>query len=78
MSGLEKSMDESNKSANKAWDLLNADLRKLREEQSGTAGKLKNFKAEVRAGFKDEANVHGDFGNRLTALEDAVAKLDLK
>ena len=78
MSGLEKSMDDSNKAANKAWDLLNADLRKLREEQSGTAGKLKNFKAEVRAGFKDEANVHGDFGNRLTALEDAVAKLDLK
>ena len=78
MSGLEKSMDDSNKAANKAWDLLNADLRKLREEQSGTAGKLKNFKAEVRAGFKDDANVHGDFGKHLTALEDAVAKLDLK
>ena len=78
MSAFEKSMDDSAKAANKAWDLLNADLRKLREEQSGAAGKLKNFKAEVRAGFKDEANVHGDFGNRLTALEEAVAKLDLK
>ena len=39
---------------------------------------MKSFKAEVRAGFKDEANVHGDFGKRLAALEDAVEKLDLK
>ena len=78
MSGLEKSMDDSTKAANKAWDLLNADLRKLREEQAGTAGKMKNFKAEVRTGFKDEANFHGDFGKRLAALEDAVSKLDLK
>ena len=78
MSGLEKSLDDSNKAANKSWDLLNADLRKLREDQAGTAGKMKSFKAEVRAGFKDEANVHGDFGRRLVALEEAVAKLDLK
>ena len=78
MSGLEKPMDDSNKATNKAWDLVNADLRKLREDQAGTAGKMKSFKAEVRSGFKDEANVQGDFGRRLVALEEAVAKLDLK
>ena len=78
MSGLEKSMDDSNKVANKAWDLLNADLRKLREDQAGNAGKMKSLKAEMRAGFKDDANVHGDFGRRLVALEEAVAKLDLE
>ena len=78
MSGLEKSLDDSNKAANKAWDLLNADLRKLREDQAGSAGKMKSFKAEVRTGFKDEANVHGDFDKCLAALEAAVEKLDLK
>ena len=39
---------------------------------------MKSFKAEVRTGFKDEANIHGDFDKRLAALENAVAKLDLK
>ena len=39
---------------------------------------MKSFKAEVRTGFKDEENVHGDFDKRLAALEAAVAKLDLK
>ena len=78
MSGLEKSLDDSNKAANKAWDLLNADLRKLREDQAGNARKMKSLKTEMRAGFKDDANVQGDFGRRLAALEEAVEKLDLK
>ena len=78
MSGLEKTLYDSNKAANKSWDLLNADLRKLREDHTASAAKMKSFKDEVRSGFKDEANVHGDFGKRLAALENAVEKLDLK
>ena len=78
MSGFEKTLEDSNKAANKSWDLLNANLRKLREDHAASAEKMKGFKAEVRIGFKDEANVHGDFGNRLAALEKVVAKLDLK
>ena len=39
---------------------------------------MKRFKAEVRTGFKDEANVHGDFDKRLAALEADVEKLYLK
>ena len=39
---------------------------------------MEEFKDEVRTGFKDEANIHGDFGKRITALETAVAKLVAK
>ena len=78
MAGFENKLEESSKAGNKSWDLLNADIRKLREDHAASAEKMKDFKAEVRTGFKDEANVHGDFGKRLAALENAVAKLDLK
>ena len=78
MAGFESKLDESSKAGNKAWDLLNTDIRKLREDHAASAEKMKDFKAEVCTGFKDEANVHGYFGKRLTALEKAVAKMELK
>ena len=78
MAGFENKLEESTKAANKSWDLLNADIRKLREDHAASAEKMKDFKAEVRTGFKDEANVHGDFGKRITTLEKAVAKMELK
>ena len=78
MAGFEKKLEDSTKAGDKTWDLLNADIRKLRDDHAASAEKMKDFKAEVRTGFKDEANVHGDFGKRLNALEKAVAKLELK
>ena len=78
MAGFENKLEESSKAGNKSWDLLNADIRKLREDHAASAEKMKDFKAEVCTGFKDEANVHGYFGKRLTALEKSVAKMELK
>ena len=78
MAGFEKKLEDSTKAGDKTWDLLNANIRKLRDDHAASAEKMKDFKAEVRTGFKDEANVHGDFGKRLNALEKAVAKLELK
>ena len=78
MDGYEKKLEESSKAGDKTWDLLNADIRKLRDDHAASAEKMKEFKDEVRTGFKDEANVHGDFRKRINALEKVVAKLVAK
>ena len=62
LEGQEKKLEESSKAGDKTWDLLNEDIRKLREDHATSAEKMEEFKDEVRTGFKDEANVHGDFG----------------
>ena len=78
LDGHEKKLEESSKAGDKTWDLLNEDIRKLRDDHAASAEKMKEFKDEVRTGFKDEANIHGDFGKRITALETVVAKLVAK
>ena len=62
----------------KAWDLINEDLRKLRADHEDSNEKLENFKEDSQTNFKDIANVHGNFGNRISALEAAIANLQSK
>jgi len=61
-----------------SWDLLNEDIRKLREEISVSSGNIEDFKEDVQTSFKDAANRHGNFGNRICTLEKAVNKLIAK
>ena len=74
----DKKLQVVTKAGEQSWDLLNKDLRQLRADLSASIDKLKDFKDEMRTGFKDVAITHGDFGNRITALETAVAKLKAK
>ena len=71
----DKKLDAVSKAGEKSWDLLNNELRQLRDDLTGN---LKYFKEETRTNFKDAANTHGDFGNRISALEIEVAKLKSK
>ena len=71
----DKKIDVVSKAWEKSWDLLNTELRQLRDDLTGN---LNDFKEETRTTFKDEANIHGDFGNRISALELEVAKLKSK
>ena len=73
-----KNLKETSQAGNKSWDLLNEDIRKSREDQAGSSEKMEDFKDEVRIGFKDVANVQGDFGKRIRDLENEVAKLSAK
>ena len=67
----EKKLQTVSKAGDQAWDMLNQELRELRD-------KLKTVKNDSRTGFKDAAITHGDFGNRITALEAEVANLKAK
>ena len=58
----DKLLQDSNKAGEQSWDLLNKDLRKLREDHSASAENLEDFKEETRTSFKDVANAQGDFG----------------
>ena len=71
----DKKLDAVSKAGEKSWDLQNNELRQLRGDLTGN---LSDFKEETRTNFKDEANTHGDFGNRISALEIEVAKLKSK
>ena len=55
--------------------MLNEDLRKLCADLSAPSENLEEFKEGVFTSFKDVENTHGDFGNRINALEVAVNKL---
>ena len=59
----------------KSWNMLNEDLRKLHADLSAPLENLEEFKEGVFTSFKDVANAHRDFGNRISALEVAVNKL---
>ena len=74
----DKMLQDVNKAGEQTWDLLNKDLRKLREDLSASTEKLEDFKDEMRTSFKDAAITHGDFGKRISALEFAVSKLMAK
>ena len=67
----EKKIQTVSKAGDQAWDMLNQELRELRD-------KLKTVKNDSRTGFKDVAITRGDFGNRITALEAEVANLKAK
>ena len=74
----DKLLEESNKARETAWNIINEDLRKLRADHEDSIEKLENFKEDTQTNFKDNANVHGNFGNRINALENAIAKLRSK
>ena len=74
----ENLLKESNQAGEKAWDLINNDLRKLRADHDSSKETLEEFKDEVQANLKDMANVHGNFGNRISSLESAMANLKAK
>ena len=71
----ENLLKESNQAGEKAWDLINNELRKLRADHDSSKENLENFKEEAQANFKDVANVHGNFGNQISSLESAMANL---
>ena len=71
-------LQETTVAGEKSWNRLNEDLRKLRADHSASSENLQEFKDETHTSFKDVANLHGDFGNLLSALEKAVSKLIAK
>ena len=74
----DKKLQDVTKAGEQTQDLLNKDLRQLREDLSASTEKLEDFKDETRTSFKDAAITHGDFGKRISALESAVSKLMAK
>ena len=78
MDKQDKLLQATNQGGEQTWDLLNEDIRKLHADHSASADNLEEFKEETRTSFKDVANVHGDFGKRISALETAVSKLMAK
>ena len=78
MDKQDKVLQATNQAGEQTWDLLNEDIRKLRADHSALVENLEEFKEENRTSFKDVANVHGDFGKRISALETAVSKLMAK
>ena len=65
-------LQETTVAGEKSWNRLNEDLRKL---QADHLAALEEIKEDVHTSLKDVANVHGEFGNRINALELAVNKL---
>ena len=74
----DKLLQATTKAGEQTWDLLNEDLRKLRADHEASTENLEDFKEETRTSFKDAANIQGDFGKRISALETAVSKLMAK
>lgn len=68
----DRSLQETRVSEEQKCKTLNDDLQKLKEDHSSA---LEDLKEDVHVSVKDAANVHGDFGNRISALERAVFKL---
>ena len=78
MDSHDNKLKEVSQAREKTWDLLNDDLRKLRSDQATSSEKMEEFKDEVHTGFKDNANMLGDFGKWLSELEIAVVNLAAK
>ena len=68
---LRSNIDEDNKQ----WKKYSSELRSLKNDFKDSKGEMNYFKDVVYSQFKDAANVSGDFGNRIIALETAVNKL---
>ena len=73
-----KQLQDNIKAGERAWDILNEDIRKLRDDLSSTAGSVEDLKEDTQTEFKDEAIVHGNFGNRICALEEAISRIQAK
>ena len=56
----------------KHWKNFSTELRSLKNDLKDSKGEMKYYQDVVFSQFKDAANVTGDFGNRITALETAV------
>ena len=74
----DKLLQATTKLGEQTWDLLNEDLRKLRADHEASTENLEDFKEETCTSFKDAANIQGDFGKHISALETAVSKLMAK
>ena len=74
----DKLLQATTKAGEQTWDLLNEDLRKLRADHEASTENLEDFKEETHTSFKDAANIQGDFGKCISALETAVSKLMAK
>ena len=57
------------------WKNFSTELRSLKNELKDSKGEMNYYKDVVFSQFKDAANVTGDFGNRITALETAVKQI---
>ena len=68
---LRSNIDEDNKQ----WKKYSSELRSLKNDFKDSKGEMNYFKDVVYSQFKDAANVSGDFGNRIIALETVVNKL---
>ena len=65
----------SSGSDGESLESFNKDLCKLREEFESTSEGHADFKEDVFTQIKDVANMFGDFGRRIAALELAVKKI---
>ena len=74
----DKLLKATTKAGEQSWDLINEDLRKLRADHEASTENVEDFKDETRTSFKDAANIHGDFGKQISALEKAISKLMAK
>ena len=43
----DKKLEEASQVGNKSWDLLNEDIRKLREDEAASSERMEDFKDEV-------------------------------
>ena len=57
------------------WKNFSTELRSLKNDLKDSKGEMNYYKDVVFSQFKDGANVTGDFGNRIIALETAVNKI---
>ena len=61
--------------ARNQWKNFASELQTLKNDLKDTKGEVNYYKDVIFTQFKDAANVTGNFGNRLTALESAVKKI---
>ena len=59
----------------KQWKKFSSELRSLKNDLKESKGGMDYFQDVVFSQFKDAANVTGDFGNRISALETIVNKI---
>ena len=57
------------------WKNFSTELHSLKTDLKDSKGEMNYYKDVVFSQFKDAANVIGDFGNRITALETTVNKI---
>ena len=82
LDALKLKSDEQGKTINsnaeedlKHWKNFSTELRSLKSALKDSKGEMKYYRDVVFSQFKDAANVSGNFGNRITALETTVNKI---